>query len=134
MRRARLGGYDVPEARVRRVAMNLAIDRARSLRRHPRAILRLGRRPSAAALAERGRFRWPPRRRPGAPGSPHHSPGPDVSTMPDPGPVEQPLGAPPGKVGQQMVRDVATELDRCRGGDPDEKVLVAWGRAHGQTG
>jgi hypothetical protein len=56
-----------------------------------------------------------------------------VSTVPDPGPVEQPVGAPPGKVGRQMVRDVATELARCRGGDPDEKVLVAWGRAHGQT-
>ena len=72
-----------------------------------------------------------PTRRPTV--TPTTSPGPDVSTVPDPGPVEQPVGAPPGKVGQQMVRDVATELARCRGGDPDEKILVAWGRAHGQT-
>jgi hypothetical protein len=65
--------------------------------------------------------------------TPTTSPGPDVSYLPDPGVVEQPVGAPPGEVGQQMVRDVATELARCQGGDPDEKVLVAWGRAHGRT-
>ena len=58
---------------------------------------------------------------------------PDVSIVPDPGEVQLPAGFPPGKVGQGMVRDVATELARCKGGDPDEKVLVAWGRAHGQT-
>jgi hypothetical protein len=72
-----------------------------------------------------------PTRRPSV--TPTTSPGPDVSTVPDPGPVEQPVGAPPGEVGQQMVRDVATELARCRGGDPDEMVLIAWGRAHGRT-
>jgi hypothetical protein len=59
--------------------------------------------------------------------------GPDVSIVPDPGEVELPAGSPPGKVGQGMVRDVATELDRCKGGDPDEKVLVEWGKAHGRT-
>jgi hypothetical protein len=61
------------------------------------------------------------------------SSGPDVSIVPDPGEVERPAGSPPGDVGEGMVRDVATELARCQGGDPDEKVLVAWGRAHGRT-
>jgi hypothetical protein len=62
------------------------------------------------------------------------SSGPDVSIVPDPGEVQLPAaGSPPGKIGQGMVRDVATELARCEGGDPDEKVLVAWGKAHGQT-
>jgi hypothetical protein len=61
------------------------------------------------------------------------SSGPDVSIVPDPGDVQRPAGSPPGKVGQGMVRDVATELAGCKGGDPDEKVLVAWGKAHGQT-
>jgi hypothetical protein len=59
--------------------------------------------------------------------------GPDVSIVPDPGEIQLPDGSPPGKVGHGMVRDVATELARCKGGDPDEKVLVAWGKAHGQT-
>jgi hypothetical protein len=59
--------------------------------------------------------------------------GPDVSILRDPGKVQLPAGSPPGKVGQGMVRDVASELARCKGGDPDEKVLVAWGKAHGQT-
>jgi RNA polymerase sigma-70 factor (ECF subfamily) len=45
---SRLRDYDVPEAWVRRVAMNLAADRARSLRRQARATLRL--RPPAAVL------------------------------------------------------------------------------------
>jgi hypothetical protein len=59
---------------------------------------------------------------------------PDVSVLPDPGEVELPAGSPPGKVGRQMVRDVAGELARCKGGDPDgPKVLVAWGQAHDQT-
>jgi hypothetical protein len=58
---------------------------------------------------------------------------PDVSIVPDPGEVQLPAGAPPGTVGQGMVRDVATQLARCKGGDPDEKVLVAWGTAHGRT-
>lgn len=61
------------------------------------------------------------------------STGPDVSIVPDPGEVQLPGGSPPGTVGQGMVRDVATELGSCKGGDPDEKVLVAWGKAHGQT-
>jgi hypothetical protein len=59
---------------------------------------------------------------------------PDVSVMPDPGEVQAPAGSPPGKVGQQMVKDVASELARCEGGDPDgPKVLVAWGKEHGRT-
>jgi RNA polymerase sigma-70 factor (ECF subfamily) len=41
VRWAHLRGYDLPEAWVRRVAMNLAADRARSLRRQASAILRL---------------------------------------------------------------------------------------------
>ena len=59
--------------------------------------------------------------------------GPDVSIVPDPGEVQLPAGSPPGTVGEGMVRDVATELARCKGGDPDEKVLVAWGKAHRRT-
>jgi hypothetical protein len=61
---------------------------------------------------------------------------PDVSISPDPGRVEPRagVGQPPGRVGHQMVQDVASELTRCRGGDPHApKVLVAWGAAHGQT-
>jgi hypothetical protein len=59
---------------------------------------------------------------------------PDVSISPDPGVVERPVGSPSGKYGEQMVRDVASEVARCEGGDPDgPKVLVAWGRAHGRT-
>jgi hypothetical protein len=59
---------------------------------------------------------------------------PDVSISPDPGKVLKPVGSPTGEVGAGMVRDVASELTRCRGGDPDgPKVLVAWGKAHGQT-
>lgn len=65
--------------------------------------------------------------------TPPTSGGPDVSIVPDPGEVRLPAGSPPGKVGEGMVRDVATELARCEGGDPDEKVLVAWGKEHGQT-
>src|SRR5829696_9489594 len=38
---ARLRDYDVPEAWVRRVAMNLAADRARNLRRQAKAMLKL---------------------------------------------------------------------------------------------
>jgi RNA polymerase sigma-70 factor, ECF subfamily len=41
VRWTRLRDYDVPEAWVRRVAMRLAADRARSLRRQTRAILKL---------------------------------------------------------------------------------------------
>jgi RNA polymerase sigma-70 factor, ECF subfamily len=41
VRWARLRDYDVPEAWVRRVAMNLAADRARSLHRQASALLRL---------------------------------------------------------------------------------------------
>jgi hypothetical protein len=59
---------------------------------------------------------------------------PDVSTLPDPGRVESRVGLPPGRAGRQMVKDVASELARCRGGDPDApEVLVAWGRAHDRT-
>src|SRR6266511_3804786 len=58
---------------------------------------------------------------------------PDVSISPDPGVVERPVGSPSGKYGEQMVRDVASEVARCQGGDPDgPKVLVAWGWAHGR--
>ena len=65
--------------------------------------------------------------------TPSTSGGPDVSIVPDPGAVQLPAGSPPGRVGQGMVRDVATELARCEGGDPDDKVLVAWGKGHGRT-
>jgi hypothetical protein len=70
----------------------------------------------------------------GPPASTASTSAPDVSIAPDPGEVLKPVGSPPGKVGAGMVRDVASELTRCQGGDPDEpKVLVGWGRAHGQT-
>ena len=56
---SRLRDYDVPEAWVRRVAMNLAADRGRRLQRQARALLRIGPPPSvppasveAMALAE----------------------------------------------------------------------------------
>ena len=56
---ARLRDYDVPEAWVRRVAMNLAADRGRRLQRQARALLRAGPPPvvppasvEAVALAE----------------------------------------------------------------------------------
>jgi RNA polymerase sigma-70 factor (ECF subfamily) len=42
-----LRDYNAPEVWVRRVAMNLAADRARKLRRHARAILRMGPPPEA---------------------------------------------------------------------------------------
>jgi RNA polymerase sigma-70 factor (ECF subfamily) len=47
----RLRDYDVPEAWVRRVAMNLAADRARSLGRHTRAILKLSPPPEVPAVS-----------------------------------------------------------------------------------
>jgi RNA polymerase sigma factor (sigma-70 family) len=43
--------YDRPEAWVRRVAMNLAADRARSLRRQTRALLRLELPPQVPAVS-----------------------------------------------------------------------------------
>jgi hypothetical protein len=59
---------------------------------------------------------------------------PDVSIPPDPGVVERPAGSPPGEVGEQMVRDVASAVAECRGGPPDPPtVLVAWDKGHGQT-
>jgi RNA polymerase sigma-70 factor, ECF subfamily len=51
VRWTRLRDYDVPEAWVRRVAMNLAADRARSLRRQTRAMLRLGPPPQVPAAS-----------------------------------------------------------------------------------
>ena len=50
VRWSRLRDYDVPEAWVRRVAMNLAADRARSLRRQAGALLRLGPPPTVPAM------------------------------------------------------------------------------------
>jgi hypothetical protein len=71
---------------------------------------------------------------PPATATPTTAAGPDVSSIPDPGRVESRVGRPPGRVGRQMVDDVASELTRCRGGDPDApKVLVAWGEAHDRT-
>jgi|GEM_PF-968063 len=59
---------------------------------------------------------------------------PDVSISPDPGEIQFPAGSPPGRVGEQMVQDVASEVARCQGGDPNgPTVLVAWGKAHGRT-
>jgi RNA polymerase sigma-70 factor (ECF subfamily) len=51
MRWPRLRSYDVPEAWVRRVAMNLAADRARSLRRQTRALMRLGPPPTVPSVS-----------------------------------------------------------------------------------
>jgi hypothetical protein len=59
---------------------------------------------------------------------------PDVSITPDPGEVQRPAGSPPGRVGEQMVRDVATAVAECRGGPPDPPtVLVGWGKGHDRT-
>jgi hypothetical protein len=71
---------------------------------------------------------------PPATATPNTAGGPDVSIIPDPGRVESRVGRPPGRAGRQMVDDVASELTRCRGGDPDApKVLVAWDTAHDRT-
>jgi RNA polymerase sigma-70 factor, ECF subfamily len=51
VRWTRLRDYDVPEAWVRRVAMNVAVDRARSLRRQASAILRLSPSPEVPAVS-----------------------------------------------------------------------------------
>jgi RNA polymerase sigma-70 factor (ECF subfamily) len=48
---ARLRDYDVPEAWVRRVALNLATDRSRDLRRLARALWRLGPPPQVPAVS-----------------------------------------------------------------------------------
>jgi RNA polymerase sigma-70 factor, ECF subfamily len=48
---SRLRDYDVPEAWVRRVAMNLAADRGRRLRRQARALLRAGPPPAVPAAS-----------------------------------------------------------------------------------
>jgi len=59
---------------------------------------------------------------------------PDVSVTPDPGEVQRPAGSPPGRAGEQMVRDLATAVAECRGGPPDPPtVLVAWGEGHDRT-
>jgi RNA polymerase sigma-70 factor (ECF subfamily) len=47
----RLRDYDLPEAWVRRVAMNLATDRARTLQRQARALLRIGPPPELPAVS-----------------------------------------------------------------------------------
>ena len=47
---SRVGGYDLPEAWVRRVALNLAAMAERSLRRRARALLRLGPPPAVPEL------------------------------------------------------------------------------------
>jgi len=51
VRWAWLRDYDVPEAWVRRVALNLAAERARRLRRQTRALLRLGPPPQVPAAS-----------------------------------------------------------------------------------
>ena len=51
LRWAHLRDYDVPEAWVRRVAMNLATDRARSLRRQTRALMKLGPPPAVPSVS-----------------------------------------------------------------------------------
>jgi RNA polymerase sigma-70 factor (ECF subfamily) len=51
VRWARLADYEVPEAWVRRVALNLAAERARRLRRQARALVRLGPPPQVPAAS-----------------------------------------------------------------------------------
>jgi RNA polymerase sigma-70 factor (ECF subfamily) len=51
VRWARLRDYDVPEAWVRRVAVNLALERAHRLQRQARALLRLGPPPQVPAAS-----------------------------------------------------------------------------------
>jgi len=48
---SQLRSYEVPEAWVRRVAMNLAAERARRLRRQARALLRVGPPPQAPSAS-----------------------------------------------------------------------------------
>jgi hypothetical protein len=56
---------------------------------------------------------------------------PTVSVMPDPGEVLRPAGSPPGKIGEQIVQDLATVVADCEGGAPNEPItLIAWGKAH----
>jgi hypothetical protein len=56
---------------------------------------------------------------------------PAVSIMPDPGEVQRPVGSPPGRVGEQMVHDLASVVAECKGGAPNEPItLLAWGKAH----
>jgi hypothetical protein len=56
---------------------------------------------------------------------------PAVSIMPDPGEVQLPVGSPPGRVGEQMVHDLASVVAECKGGAPNEPItLLAWGKAH----
>ena len=56
---------------------------------------------------------------------------PAVSVLPDPGEVQLPVGSPPGRVGEQMVHDVASVVAECEGGAPGEPItLLAWGKAH----
>jgi hypothetical protein len=56
---------------------------------------------------------------------------PDASHPPDRGAMEVLPGvAPPGRVYQRQVRELASELGRCRGGAPGgPKVIVGWGKA-----
>jgi len=65
---SRLRDYDVPEAWVRRVAMNLAADRARSLRRQARAMLKLHPPPEVPGPRSRP-WPWPRRSAPCRSGS-----------------------------------------------------------------
>jgi hypothetical protein len=60
---------------------------------------------------------------------------PDASVIPDPGEVRRPAGSPPGRIGEQMVQDVASAVGAaCQGGAPEgPTVLVAWEKAHGRT-
>jgi RNA polymerase sigma-70 factor (ECF subfamily) len=54
VRWSQLRDYEVPEAWVRRVAMNLAADRSRKLRRQTRAILRIGPPPEIPTVSVEG--------------------------------------------------------------------------------
>jgi len=54
VRWSRLRDYDVPEAWVRRVAMNLAAERARRLRRLARALQRIGKPPEVPEVSVEG--------------------------------------------------------------------------------
>jgi hypothetical protein len=59
---------------------------------------------------------------------------PTVSYPPEPGEILRPVGAPPGKYGEDLVWTMGSELTRCPAGDPDApKVLLAWGTADGRT-
>jgi RNA polymerase sigma-70 factor (ECF subfamily) len=120
VRWTRLRDYDVPEAWVRRVALNLATDRGRKLRRQARALLRLGPPPlvpaaSAEAVALLEALRTLPMRQRQAIVL-HHLVDLPIEE------VARTLGTPPGAVKSLLARGRRTLANRL---SDAEEVLNA---------